>query len=108
MNHQQQIPHGFPQNGQNFGQNQQNGQQNGGSQFGGSTYIKQKQMPPASNPDEFGLIHYILYFLSLILVLATFPLSMIVCLKIVTEYKRAVIFRLGRMIGAKGPGLFFV
>lgn len=28
-------------------------------------------------------------------------------LKIVKEYERAVVFRLGRLIGAKGPGLFF-
>ena len=26
--------------------------------------------------------------------------------KIVTEYERGVIFRLGRLVGAKGPGLF--
>lgn len=29
-------------------------------------------------------------------------------LKIVKEYERAVIFRLGRLLGAKGPGLFFI
>jgi regulator of protease activity HflC (stomatin/prohibitin superfamily) len=29
-------------------------------------------------------------------------------LKIVPEYERAVIFRLGRVIGAKGPGLFIL
>ena len=28
--------------------------------------------------------------------------------KIVQEYERGVIFRLGRLIGAKGPGLFFI
>jgi len=28
--------------------------------------------------------------------------------RIVTEYERGVIFRLGRLIGAKGPGLFFL
>ncbi|HVL93195.1 MAG TPA: slipin family protein [Acidimicrobiales bacterium] len=28
--------------------------------------------------------------------------------RIVTEYERGVIFRLGRVIGAKGPGLFFL
>jgi len=28
--------------------------------------------------------------------------------KIVTEYQRGVIFRLGRLIGAKGPGLFLI
>ncbi|MDI6791723.1 MAG: slipin family protein [bacterium] len=28
--------------------------------------------------------------------------------KVVKEYERGVIFRLGRLIGAKGPGLFFI
>ena len=28
--------------------------------------------------------------------------------KIVAEYERGVVFRLGRLIGAKGPGLFFI
>jgi len=29
-------------------------------------------------------------------------------LKIVKEYERGVIFRLGRLVGARGPGLFFI
>ena len=29
-------------------------------------------------------------------------------IKVVNEYERGVIFRLGRVIGAKGPGLFFI
>jgi regulator of protease activity HflC (stomatin/prohibitin superfamily) len=29
-------------------------------------------------------------------------------IKIVNEYERGVIFRLGRLVGARGPGLFFV
>jgi len=29
-------------------------------------------------------------------------------IKVVSEYERGVIFRLGRLLGAKGPGLFFV
>ena len=28
--------------------------------------------------------------------------------KVVAEYERGVIFRLGRLTGAKGPGLFFI
>lgn len=40
----------------------------------------------------------------------TFPVSFLFCIKVVQEYERAVIFRLGRNLsgGAKGPGLFFV
>ena len=29
-------------------------------------------------------------------------------IRIVQEYERGVIFRLGRLVGAKGPGLFFI
>merc|ERR1711892_1121510 len=47
---------------------------------------------------------------SVIIIIATFPLSMSVCIKVVNEYERAVIFRLGRVKkgGAVGPGLFFI
>jgi regulator of protease activity HflC (stomatin/prohibitin superfamily) len=33
---------------------------------------------------------------------------LITSIRIVAEYERGVIFRLGRVIGAKGPGLFFI
>jgi len=29
-------------------------------------------------------------------------------IRVVTEYERVVIFRLGRLVGAKGPGIFFI
>jgi regulator of protease activity HflC (stomatin/prohibitin superfamily) len=32
----------------------------------------------------------------------------LMAVKIVAEYERGVIFRLGRLVGAKGPGLFFI
>lgn len=35
-------------------------------------------------------------------------LIVIAAVRIVNEYERGVIFRLGRVIGAKGPGLFFI
>ena len=52
----------------------------------------------------------ILTFLSYLLVFLTFPISIWGCVKVVSEYERAVIFRLGRLRsgGAKGPGLFFI
>ena len=48
-------------------------------------------------------------FISMILIVITFPVSLIFCLKIVQEYERAVIFRLGRVkkSGTVGPGIFF-
>uniref|UniRef100_A0A914L5X6 Band 7 domain-containing protein n=1 Tax=Meloidogyne incognita TaxID=6306 RepID=A0A914L5X6_MELIC len=50
------------------------------------------------------------WFLGWLIVLATFPVSVCFCLKVVKEYERAVIFRLGRLIGggSKGPGIFWV
>ena len=44
-----------------------------------------------------------------ILLLVFFFLSLLAsAVKIVQEYERGVIFRLGRLVGAKGPGLFFI
>ncbi len=43
------------------------------------------------------------------IVVAIFILIIIsMSVKIVTEYERGVIFRLGRLIGARGPGLFLI
>ena len=47
------------------------------------------------------------------LVLFIIPVIFVVMLisaavKVVQEYERGVIFRLGRLVGAKGPGLFFI
>ena len=39
---------------------------------------------------------------------AVIVLLLAAAIKIVKEYERGVIFRLGRVIGAKGPGLFFI
>jgi len=41
-----------------------------------------------------------------LIIILLFLLSM--AIKIVQEYERGVIFRLGRLIGAKGPGLFLI
>merc|ERR1712004_316585 len=43
-------------------------------------------------------------------IVITFPISLFMCIKVVQEYERAVIFRLGRIKkgGAQGPGLFFI
>ena len=41
-----------------------------------------------------------------VVIIALFVLASAV--KIVQEYERGVIFRLGRLVGARGPGLFFI
>nr|CAD2194200.1 unnamed protein product [Meloidogyne enterolobii] len=57
-----------------------------------------------------GFCGYMLTIMSTIFLLLTAPISVFFCIKIVKEYERAVIFRLGRLIpgGARGPGLFFI
>jgi regulator of protease activity HflC (stomatin/prohibitin superfamily) len=55
-------------------------------------------------------MEFLLQIVSLpILILALFLVSILAsAVKIVQEYERGVIFRLGRLQGAKGPGLFFI
>ena len=57
-----------------------------------------------------GLCALAMTVLSLFFIIITLPLSMLFVVKVVQEYERAVIFRLGRLRagGAKGPGLFFI
>ncbi|PXF56819.1 MAG: hypothetical protein C4B59_16330 [Candidatus Methanogaster sp.] len=45
-------------------------------------------------------------YVILIVIVVLFVLASAV--KIVQEYERGVIFRLGRLVGARGPGLFFI
>jgi len=46
----------------------------------------------------------------IVIVIIAFAVLLVLsmAIKIVTEYERGVIFRLGRLIGAKGPGLFLI
>ena len=68
------------------------------------------QIPHSRTEDisKFGTL--LLSVISCILVLVTLPFSLCYCVKVVQEYERAVIFRLGRLKkgGASGPGLFFI
>ncbi|KAM4796827.1 stomatin-like [Rhinophrynus dorsalis] len=64
---------------------------------------------PDVERKELNCFGFVLIFLSFLLVLVTFPVSIWSCVKIVQEYERAVIFRLGRVrSGAKGPGIFWI
>ncbi|XP_051253679.1 stomatin (EPB72)-like 3a [Dicentrarchus labrax] len=62
------------------------------------------------NSGGLGCCGWLLVLISLLTVAVTFPLTLFMCIKIVKEYERAVIFRLGRITDRKpkGPGLFFV
>jgi len=61
-------------------------------------------------PAEYDACSWILIGLSYLLVIISFPITIFFCLKIVKEYERAVIYRLGRLMGNKdfGPGMFFI
>ncbi|XP_020501955.1 stomatin (EPB72)-like 3a isoform X1 [Labrus bergylta] len=62
------------------------------------------------NSGRLGCFGWILVIFSLLFIGVTFPITLFMCVKIVNEYERAVIFRLGRITDRKpkGPGLFFV
>ncbi|XP_076001992.1 stomatin (EPB72)-like 3a [Genypterus blacodes] len=62
------------------------------------------------NSNNMGFCGWVLICVSLFFIIVTFPVSIFMCVKIVQEYERAVIFRLGRLADRKpkGPGLFFV
>ena len=63
-------------------------------------------------PSGFGtvLCTWTLIIISGILIVLTFPFSLFVVIKVIPQYERAVIFRLGRIKGGKeqDPGLFFI
>jgi regulator of protease activity HflC (stomatin/prohibitin superfamily) len=52
-----------------------------------------------------GLIGTLTFLIPLVIVLFSIAGSAV---KVVQEYERGVIFRLGRLVGARGPGLFFI
>ncbi|XP_021950742.1 band 7 protein AGAP004871 isoform X2 [Folsomia candida] len=64
----------------------------------------------SSEPEGSGFIEVVATFASILLLVVTFPLAIFFCFKVVQEYERAVIFRLGRLRrgGARGPGIFFI
>ncbi|KAK3106349.1 hypothetical protein FSP39_018244 [Pinctada imbricata] len=59
---------------------------------------------------DLGCCGCILFFFSILFVIFFFPLALCMSLKVIAEYERAVIFRLGRVVagGPKGPGMIFV
>ncbi|XP_009900216.1 podocin [Dryobates pubescens] len=56
-----------------------------------------------------GICEWLLTILSFLFVIMTFPISIWFCMKVVREYERAIVFRLGHLLPgrARGPGLFF-
>lgn len=52
-----------------------------------------------------GIIGVLIFLAALVVVVLSVAGSAV---KVVQEYERGVIFRLGRLVGARGPGLFFI
>ncbi len=63
-------------------------------------------LPPTEYPSGLGarIVRVILLAISSISLVVLFPFF----IRVVAEYERGVIFRLGRLVGAKGPGLFIL
>lgn len=59
---------------------------------------------PKRTAPETNLLAKILTAFGYIMAVPLFPFAV----RIVQEYERGVIFRLGRLVGARGPGLFFI
>uniref|UniRef100_A0A8C5LRN9 Stomatin like 3 n=1 Tax=Leptobrachium leishanense TaxID=445787 RepID=A0A8C5LRN9_9ANUR len=59
---------------------------------------------------DIGVCGWVILVLSAFLTAILFPFSIWFCVKVVKEYERAVVFRLGRIISGKatGPGLMFI
>jgi len=63
-----------------------------------------------ADTDGLNITAFLLTALSVLLIVITVPFSLCLVIKVVAEYERAVIFRLGRLRkgGSKGPGIFTV
>jgi len=75
------------------------------------TAVRIEQEDPRNSDDsgDIGCCGIFIKFACIFVIILTFPLSIWMCFKVVQEYERAVIFRLGRALpGARGPGMFFV
>merc|ERR1719430_37830 len=71
---------------------------------------KKESQDPLACEEGPGLCAMMLTIVSLLLIVVSLPLSLFCVVKVVQEYERAVIFRLGRLLtgGARGPGVFFI
>ncbi|XP_026113816.1 erythrocyte band 7 integral membrane protein-like [Carassius auratus] len=69
-----------------------------------------KQNLISENNGSLGCFGWFLVITSAFFSILLFPISIFVSIKIVKEYERAVIFRLGRITArkGKGPGIFFI
>ncbi|PAV79856.1 hypothetical protein WR25_01966 isoform A [Diploscapter pachys] len=69
-----------------------------------------KRILDLTSDADFSVCSWLVTIIAFIFAFLTLPISIWLCIKVVQEYERAVIFRLGRVKrgGARGPGLFFI
>lgn len=71
---------------------------------------KVRAVSTSESDSQSGCVEFMAVLLSCVLMILTMPFSLFFIFKVVTEYERAVIFRMGRLRSgrARGPGVFFV
>ncbi|XP_068707010.1 stomatin-like protein 1 [Montipora foliosa] len=62
----------------------------------------------SERPSEWNILECLFSISSCLLLVVTFPISIFFCLKVIKDFERAVIFRLGRLLPPKGPGVVFI
>ncbi|XP_074205976.1 podocin isoform X2 [Camelus bactrianus] len=71
--------------------------------------LESERPEEGTKSSSLGACEWLLVLTSLLFIIVTFPFSIWFCVKVVQEYERVIIFRLGHLLPgrAKGPGLFF-
>ncbi|XP_022412305.1 podocin isoform X2 [Monodon monoceros] len=71
--------------------------------------LESERPEEGTKSSSLGACEWLLVLTSLLFVIVTFPFSIWFCIKVIQEYERVIIFRLGHLLPgrAKGPGLFF-
>ncbi|XP_026244306.1 podocin isoform X2 [Urocitellus parryii] len=71
--------------------------------------LESERLEEGIESSGLGACEWLLVLASLLFIILTFPFSIWFCIKIVQEYERVIIFRLGHLLPGrpKGPGLFF-
>ncbi|XP_063698354.1 band 7 protein AGAP004871-like isoform X1 [Culicoides brevitarsis] len=77
---------------------------------GGSSRMPSQSAVQTTEGENVDCIQILATIASILLMILTFPIAIFMVFKVVQEYERSVIFRMGRLRsgGARGPGVFFV
>lgn len=78
--------------------------------MGNFNFLSSSTLSPPADNESSGFVEVMATVMSILLMIVTMPFSLFIVFKVVAEFERAVIFRMGRLRsgGARGPGVFFV